>query len=94
MWRVLRTDAIAVLKDKKARASLARYFAVMQDDRPAKFMIAKKLPAEFDEKQTLSKLWQTHERLTEKFYRLQDDIDTCETSLDELEKPDKRARLL
>ncbi|MFB0504006.1 MAG: radical SAM protein [Candidatus Bathyarchaeia archaeon] len=89
MWRVLRTDATAVLKDKKARASLARYFAVMQDDRPAKFIIAKKLPAEFGEEQSLSQLWQTHDRLTEEFYRLQGDIDICEGSLDEMEEPDR-----
>ena len=31
MRKILRPDAEAVLKDEKAQASLARYFAVMQD---------------------------------------------------------------
>ncbi|MFQ6095842.1 MAG: radical SAM protein [Candidatus Bathyarchaeia archaeon] len=89
MWRLLRTDAIAVLKDKKARASLARYFAVMQDERPANFLIAKKLPAEFDEEDSLSDLWRIHDGLTEEFYRLQHEIDTRQKSLEEMGKPDR-----
>jgi len=89
MWRILRTDAIAVLKDKKARASLARYFAVMQDDKPAKFLIAKKIPAEFDKETPLPELWRIHDKLTEEFYRLQYKIDTRQKSLDDMEKPDK-----
>ena len=46
MWASWRPDAKAVLRDKKARTSLARYFDVMEDDKPAKFLIAKKLPAD------------------------------------------------
>ena len=41
MWTFLRPDATMVLRDKKARESLARYFDVMQDDKPAKFTIKK-----------------------------------------------------
>ncbi len=89
MWRVLRTDAVAVLKDTKARASLSRYFAVMQDERSAKFLIAKKLPAEFDKGESLPNLWQVHDQLTEKFHRLQEEIDTRQKSLDEMENPEK-----
>jgi hypothetical protein len=48
MWKITRPDAAAILDDELARKSLARYFAVMQNQKPAKFMIAKKLPAEFD----------------------------------------------
>ena len=47
MWTTWRPDAQAVLMDKKARASLKRYFDVMEDDKPAKFLIAKKLAANF-----------------------------------------------
>ena len=49
MWRIIRRDAATVLNDEKARRSLARYFAVMQDEKPAKYVIAKKIPADFDE---------------------------------------------
>jgi len=71
MWRILRRDAIEVLYDERARSSLARYFAVMNDEKPAKFMIAKRLPAEFDVDEPLESLWAKHEKLTEDFYRIQ-----------------------
>jgi len=89
MWAIWRPDALAVLKDKKARASLARYFDVMEDSKPAKFMIAKKLPADFDKNDSLQKLWGIHDRLTEEFYRLEREVDLRQKSLDDMDKPEK-----
>ncbi|MCK4474446.1 radical SAM protein [Candidatus Bathyarchaeota archaeon] len=89
MWRVLRPDATAVLNDKIARKSLARYFAVMQDEKPAKFVIAKKLPAEFGEGDSAEELWQKHRRLTDELYKLEKEIDTRQKSLKEMETPEK-----
>ena len=89
MWAVWRPDAVAVLKDKRARVSLARYFDVMQDDKPAKFLIAKKLPAEFSEEDSLPKLWKIHDQLTEEFYRLEKEIDSRQKRLEELDSPEK-----
>jgi len=89
MWRIFRRDAVEVLHDERARASLARYFAVMSDEKPAKFMIAKRLPAEFDEESPLEELWLKHEKLTEEFYRLQDALDSGRKSLDDLDLPEK-----
>jgi len=89
MWRIFRRDAVEVLCDERARASLARYFAVMQDKKPAKFMIAKRLPAEFDETSPLRDLWVKHDRLTEKFYMLQNEIDSGRKSLEDLDAPEK-----
>jgi len=68
MWRLLRPDAVAVLSDKRARASLSRYFAVMENDKPAKFQIAKRLKADFEPDMTTRELWKIHEELTEEFY--------------------------
>ena len=70
MWAIWRPDSRAVLRDKKARTSLARYFDVMEDDKPAKFLIAKKIPANFNKNSSLTKLWKIHDQLTEEFYRL------------------------
>jgi len=84
MWAILRPDARAVLRDKKARASLARYFDVMEDDKPAKFLIAKKLPANFDERDPLSRLWEIHGQLTEEFFCLEKEIDSRQKRLEEL----------
>jgi putative pyruvate formate lyase activating enzyme len=84
MWAIWRPDSKAVLQDKRARASLARYFAVMEDDKPAKFLIAKKLPAAFGDDDSLEKLWKLHEQLLEEFCRLETEIDTRQKNLDEM----------
>jgi len=89
MWAVIRPDAIAVLKDKKARASLNRYFAVMQNEKPAKFMVAKKLPAEYNPEDSTEKLWKIHENLTEKYYELEKQVDSKQRNLEEIETPEK-----
>lgn len=81
MWRLLRPDARAVLSDKMARKSLGRYFAVMQNEKPAKFVIAKKLQAEFSENNSIEELWQKHTELTQKFYEIEREIDARQKSL-------------
>jgi putative pyruvate formate lyase activating enzyme len=89
MWNIWRPDAKAVLRNKKARASLKRYFDVMEDDKPAKFLIAKKLSAAFSKNDSLKKLWTLHEQLTEEFCGLEKMIDTRQKRLDELDAPEK-----
>jgi putative pyruvate formate lyase activating enzyme len=56
----------------------------MEDDRPAKFLIARKLPAAFGKNDSLNELWKLHEQLTEEFCRLEREIDTQQKNLDEL----------
>ena len=77
MWKIARPDAVVVLNDKLAKKSLARYFAVVQDQKQAKFMVAKKLPAEFDKNDSLKTLWKEHTKRTEDFYRLEQEIGTA-----------------
>jgi len=61
----------------------------MQDEKPAKFRIAKKLPAQFDEYDSIGELWQEHGRLTQKFYRIEREIDTRQESLRSMPNPEK-----
>jgi len=89
MWRILRTDANSVLKDKKAQASLSRYFSVMQNEKTAKFLVASKLPAHFSKEDQLQKLWQIHEELLTQFYNLQEEVDFGKRKFDEIKKPEK-----
>jgi len=89
MWSVWRPDALTVLNDKRARRSLARYFDVMQDEKPAKFMIAKKLPANFTPKDSMEQLWTLHDELTEEYHRLENEIDTGQKNLVDLDTPEK-----
>jgi len=88
MWTIWRPDAKAVLMDKKVRTSLARYFSILEDDKPAKFLIAKKLPVTFNKTDSLGKLWKLHDQLTKKFYRLEKEIETRQKWLDEFDVPE------
>ncbi|UCC33026.1 MAG: radical SAM protein [Candidatus Bathyarchaeota archaeon] len=89
MWTFLRPDATAVLRDKKVRTSLSRYFNVMQDDKPAKFAIAKRLPADYNSQDSPPKLWQLHDQLTQEFCVLEKEIDTHQKALQDLPTPEQ-----
>ncbi len=87
MWKITNPDAEAVLYDESAKKSLARYFAVMQNKKKAKFMTAKLLPAEFDENAPLETLWKEHATRTEDFHKLENEIDKGKKT--EFPKPPK-----
>ncbi len=89
MWTSLRPDATAILKDRRVRTSLARYFDVMEDNKPAKFLIAQHLSADYSHEDSLPQLWQLHDRLTRRFYQLQEKIDTHQRSF---QKPETAKR--
>jgi putative pyruvate formate lyase activating enzyme len=89
MWLFQRPDASQVMHDKQARQSLTRYFDVMQDQRPAKFMIAKRLPANFTDDDSIQMLWALHRKSTNAYYRLEKQIDKNQISLEELDTPVK-----
>jgi putative pyruvate formate lyase activating enzyme len=78
-----------MFSDKMIRKTLGRYFSVMEDEKPAKFVISRKLSAEFDKKDSLKGLWQEHTGLTEEFYRLEREIDAGDKSFQELPTPDR-----
>jgi putative pyruvate formate lyase activating enzyme len=75
MWELLRPDSIAVLNDEWARKSLARYFSVMQNEKVAKFRIAKKISANFGKNDSLESLWKEHAKCTEDFCRIEHETD-------------------
>lgn len=87
MWKFSRADAITVLKDKKVRSSLARYFDVMENDRVAKFLIAKKLESNFHESDSTQKLWKIHKQDFERFSELEKKVDAHLIILDDLGTP-------
>jgi putative pyruvate formate lyase activating enzyme len=88
MWRIFRPDAIAVLRDEKARESLRRYFAVMGDKLPARFLVCKRVPARVDLSASDEELWRTHERGLKEFRKLLADIDEGKVKLSDLGQPE------
>ncbi len=89
MWKLLRPDATAVVDDEKAQKSLSRYFAVAHNTKQAKFLIAKKLPAEFTEADSLETLWKEHAKLTADFSKVEHEIDMEQTSFQDMQVPAK-----
>lgn len=87
MWTVWRPDAVSVVKDKQAHESLARYFDVMENKKSAKFVIAKKLPANYNKEDSTEKLWQLHETLTQEYLGLEKEIDNRLRDVEDLETP-------
>ncbi len=87
MSAILRPDATAVLRDRRARASLGRYFDVMQNDKAPKFMISRKLASCFRKSDSTLKLWKIHGQLLKQFCELEKTIDSKLKSLEEFETP-------
>jgi putative pyruvate formate lyase activating enzyme len=75
MWRISRPDAVAVLEDELAKKNLRRYFSVLQNEKPAKFMMAKQVPAEWDETDSLEMLWMEHAKRTDAFQDFERAVD-------------------
>jgi putative pyruvate formate lyase activating enzyme len=88
MWK-LRPGAASVLEEEVAKRSLCRYFAVLRNRSPAKFMIAKKLPAKFTSDDSMEKLLQNHAELVERFCRIEKEIDAERLKIEELETSEK-----
>jgi putative pyruvate formate lyase activating enzyme len=88
VWRFSRPDAVAVLEDESARKSLGRYFSVLKDEKPAKFMLAKKLPATWSETDSLQTLWIEHAKRSVEFSILERQIDKGRT-FEEVPSPER-----
>ena len=89
MWKLLRPDAAAVVDDEKAQKSLSRYFAVAHNAKPAKFLITKKLAADFAEEDSLETLWKEHQKRTETFGKVEHEIDAEQTAFQNMQVPAK-----
>jgi putative pyruvate formate lyase activating enzyme len=71
-WRYL-PEAQSITEE--AGKSLSRYLSVANNEKPAKFMIARKLPAQFDKNDPIEDLWKEHDVLTRKFCELESAVD-------------------
>jgi putative pyruvate formate lyase activating enzyme len=89
MWEIIRPDAVQVLKDEKCRFSLKRYFDILANKKYAKFLLAKKLPANFSYKDSTEKLWKIHEELTEEYVKFEKKVDKENLSVEEFPQPEK-----
>lgn len=77
-----------MLKDERARKSLARYFAVMEGKLPARFLVCKRVKVKVDLSASDEELWCAHERGLKEFRKLLVDIDKGRTKLENLKHPE------
>jgi putative pyruvate formate lyase activating enzyme len=87
-----RPDSQTILNDKMAYESYNRYFDIVQSKKVAKFLIAKRLSANFNKNDSLINLWNEHDTLLNKFYLLEKEIDLQNKSsinLKKMGKPEK-----
>ena len=68
-FRILRPDSIEVLRDEACRASLSRYFDILEGRRLAKFLICKQIPLDFQGAE--EDLWRAHEKAISDFPALE-----------------------
>ena len=87
MWRIFRPDAEAVLSDERARRSLARYFAVMEDKQPARFQLCKRVAVKADLSSSEPELWNAHERGLKEYQKLLAEVKAGNRQAEKLAKP-------
>jgi len=88
MWRVFRPDAIAVLRDERARRSLHRYFEVMEGKLPARFLVCKRVSVKVELSADDEALWRAHDHALRDFRKLLADVDARRVQLKDLKQPD------
>jgi len=86
----VRPDAISVWSNPVVRERLSWYYSVMRNEKPAKFLIAKRVRVEvdpFSPDLTLRDLWQLHEKASRTFNDYLKAVKSGELNVERLEKP-------
>jgi putative pyruvate formate lyase activating enzyme len=78
-----------MMLDGKLAGQNSRYLAVAQDEKPAKFSLARMLPADFSEDEPTRKLWQMHESITHEFYGFEGRTDAAREGFEDIVEPVK-----
>ena len=87
IYRLKRGDLYNI-NDEILRKSLARYFAIVVNKKITKFLISKKISAEFNNKDSLEVLWSQHKQCTDEYLNLEHQIDTGK-NINDISNPEK-----
>jgi len=84
----MRPDAEVVWSSKKVQHKLRWYSLVMNDISPAKFMIAKKVPADFNPRdgRSLEELWAAHDSIRNRFLKMLNEARNGKLTLSDYKK--------
>jgi len=81
MWRIVRPDSVKVWKDPEVLRRLSRYRAIIDKERIAKYMIAKKFAFEGDLSKSTQQLWELHKESSTQFCEYVSKVDKKEIRL-------------
>ncbi len=88
MFSLLRPDSRRVWNDPEVRTRFSRYYAIMKGEKKASYLIAKKIKVNYNQNNSLQKLWAVHEEGHKRFIRILKSIDEGQP-LEEIESPYK-----
>lgn len=83
----VRLDALTIWRNSVVRDRLSWYYQVMRDEKPAKYLIAKKVPSSVDLSSSLDDLWEEHDTLSQKFKEVYRRILNGSIKLEEIDVP-------
>ena len=87
VWKILRPDALSVLRDEGAKRAFPRYFRVMRRELPPRFLLCKRIPAPFRASWEEEKLWELHRECLEEFREKLALLDGGKIGLEDLSRP-------
>ncbi len=93
-WMLVRPDAVEAISNEVFRKALSWYYAVLLDNAPAKFVIAKRIECPEDpEKLDLEALWSLHRELSKQFDSLWREVRREGTVYDDFVKKYREAEI-
>ncbi len=81
MWRIVRPDSVKVWNDPEVLHRLSRYRAIIDKQRIAKYLIAKKFAFEGDLSKSTQQLWELHKQSSTQFCEYVSKVDKKEIRL-------------
>ncbi len=94
LFRMLRPDATKVWQNPLVRERLSRYYAIMNNGKIARYLVAKKIPVkrldseENDRESILEKLYTEHDNNASKFKSILTKLDSDQTKYSDLDLPE------
>lgn len=80
MWRYLRPDSIKVWNDPETIHRLSRYRTIIDQERIAKYLLAKGFEVDLDLSLATDELWKHHAKISSEFRKYVSEVDSGTTS--------------
>ena len=74
MWRFTRNDAITVWSNEVVKKRFTRYKSIIDLKLPARYIIARNIPVDFNEEEPLAKLWEYHRNTRKPFEKQLEEV--------------------